>query len=441
MQLDSGELPPGTALPSVRQLARDRGISPFSAAAIYDGLVATGTIEARAGLGYFVASRREARPITTPAAQFAGDSIWERRREARSGRIEVDAGAGWLPESWLHAKALRAALRAVARQSRLRIAGYGSPLGLSELRALVANGLTARGIETNEDQVVMTQGASQALDLVVRECLSPADIAIVEDPGYRPTFEILRQRGVTLLSVPRTAGGPDVDALAKLLKRRRARALFVNTTCHNPTGTTLSSAVAHRVLELANRHDLLIVEDDIFADLAAHPVTTLASLDELNRVIYLSSFSKTISPALRAGYLVAAPKIVQRLARTKATTSLGSSELLEQVLLRVLTHGHYRRHLKALRTRLAAAHLKVARELQARGVELAFRPQAGLFLWAKLPSKDSVPKLWQLALNHDVLLAPGEMFRPDGRACPYWRFNVAHCDAPALYGFLEALRP
>src|SRR5262249_16311424 len=132
-------------------------------------------------------------------------------------------------------------------------------------------------------------------------------------------------------------------------------------------------------------------------------------------------------------------KWAQRLARAKVTSSLGSSELLEQLLLRVLTHGHYRRHLKFLRTRLAAAHLKIAREFQARGVELSFRPQSGLFLGARLPSAQSVGKLWQMALAHDVLLAPGEMFRPDGRASPMWRFNVAHCDAPPLYDFLDAL--
>jgi len=174
---------------------------------------------------------------------------------------------------------------------------------------------------------------------------------------------------VRVLGVPRTESGPDVDSLAKVLKRRRARCLFTNTTCHNPTGTTTSSATAHRVLELANRYGLTLIEDDIFADLVPHAGVTLASLDELQRVIYLSSFSKTISPSLRAGYLVATPILAQKLARAKVMSSLGTSELLEQLLLKILTHGHYRRHLKRLRERLAAAHLRVAREFEARGVE------------------------------------------------------------------------
>lgn len=438
-QIRAGELPPGTALPSVRQLARDRGISAFSAAGVYDALVALGLIEARAGLGYFVPVRRHAHSVSVASPVFPSDSIWERRREARAGSIAVDAGAGWLPADWLHGEGVKAALRALSRQPRLQLEGYGNPYGSSELRAHLVRFLEARGISATADQIVLTQGATQALDLIVRECIQPGDVVIVEEPGYPPTFEMLRQRGAKLFSVPRTASGPDVDALAKLLRRKRARFLFVNTSCHNPTGTTMSSATAHRVLELANRHDLLVVEDDIFADLAPQPVTTLASLDELNTVFYLSSFSKTVLPALRAGYVAAGSKWAQRLARAKISSSLGSSELLEQLLLRVLTHGHYRRHLKSLRARLAAAHLKVASEFQARGVELAFRPQSGLFLWARLPSTQSVGKLWQMALAHDVLLAPGEMFRPDGRACPLWRFNVAHCDAKPLYDFLDAL--
>jgi DNA-binding transcriptional MocR family regulator len=182
-----------------------------------------------------------------------------------------------------------------------------------------------------------------------------------------------------------------------------------------------------------------VVEDDIFADLAPSPGITLASLDELRRVIYLSGFSKTVSPSLRAGFLAGTPALVQKLARAKVVTSLGSSELLEHALLRALTHNHYRRHLRELRNRLGAAHQRVSRELEARGVELAFRPNAGLFLWARLRSRESVSKLWRTALSEDVLLAPGELFRPDGRASQHWRFNVAHCDSPALYRYLDRL--
>jgi DNA-binding transcriptional MocR family regulator len=330
-------------------------------------------------------------------------------------------------------------MRVVARRPVLRLQGYGNPLGLGELRTHIARLLELRGISASEDRIVLAQGASQALDLVVRECLKPGDVAVVEDPGYPPLFELLRYRGVQMLAVTRTDNGPDVDALARLLKRRRVRCLFTNTVFHNPTGTTTSSACAHRILELADRYDLTIIEDDIFADLAPRAQLTLASLDDLRRVIYISSFSKTLTPALRAGYLVAPAGWAPKLARAKVMTSLGSSELLEQLVLQILTHGRYRRHLRRLHERLAATHARVAQSFEAKGVQLAFRPQSGLFLWARLPSKDSVGKLWRRALSEGVLLAPGELFRPDGRATAQWRFNVAHCDTPTLYRFLEHL--
>jgi DNA-binding transcriptional MocR family regulator len=438
-QIESRLLRAGTHLPSVRQLARDRKISAFTAAEIYNTLVATGTLEARPGLGYFVPSSPEKTRDKPRLPEFPADALWERRRESGGQQIKVDAGCGWLPADWLYTDGVRRALRTVARSNDVGIGGYGNPYGFSKLRQHLASQMQLRGIEASEDQIVLTQGASQALDLVVRHSLASGDTAIAEDPGYPPFFELLRARGVKLLGLPRTQSGPDTEKLAQLLKRRRTKLLFTNTTFQNPTGTTTRPAVAHRLLELANQHDFTIVEDDIFAEFAPRPEPTLASLDNLHRVIYISSVSKTISPDLRVGYVVAPQATAQKLAQIKVMTSLASSELMEQVVLQILTDGHYRRHLEKLRRRLADAQVKVSQALESNRVDLAFKPQSGMFLWGKLPSKEPVGKLWRMALNAGILLAPGELFRPDGKATPYWRFNVAHCDEARLYKFLSAL--
>lgn len=113
---------------------------------------------------------------------------------------------------------------------------------------------------------------------------------------------------------------------------------------------------------------------------------------------------------------------------------------MEQVALRVLTDGHYRRHVERLRPSLAAAHATVIQALVTRGVEFAHQPMNGMFLWGRLPSREPVGKIWQRALDDGVLLAPGELFRPEGQATPYWRFNVARCESSRLYAFIEALR-
>ena len=437
-RIAAGALIAGQALPSVRRLARERGISAFTAAEVYNLLVAAGLIEARRGRGYFVAGAQPS-PVRTPGGGAAADALWERRLEACARPIVVDAGGGWLPAGWQYAEGIRRALRARAR-APLPAHGYGSPFGLEELRARFALQLRGRGVGIAEQQILLTHGASQALDLIVRSLLEPGDTVAVEDPGYPPTLELLRARGVRLLAIPRLAVGPDADVLAVKLRRRRVRALITNTTLHNPTGTSTELPVAHRLLELAERHGLLIIEDDIFAELAPVPPLPLAALDQCRRVVHVGSVSKTIAPSLRVGFLAAPADLVPRLARAKVLSALASSEIAEQLVLNVLTQPHYRRHLETLRRRLAASQVRVQETLLRRGVELPFRPAAGMFLWGRLPFRESVSQVWRAAAAAGVLLAPGELFRADGRATPWWRFNVAHCDGDPLAAFLTAPR-
>ncbi|MEI8297493.1 MAG: PLP-dependent aminotransferase family protein [Pseudomonadota bacterium] len=433
----SGELAPGMALPSVRRLARDRSVSAFTAAEVYNLLTAAGLVEARRGSGYFVAGSPAPTPLG-PSPGATADALWERRLEAGAQPILVDAGGGWLPEAWQFGSGVRSAMRSLARHPA-HSEGYGSPLGLLGLRSHFATQLRSRGLAVSTDQIVLTQGASQALDLVVRALLEPGDVVAVEDPGYPPTLELLRARGVQLIGIPRLVNGPDTEALGHALQQHPIRAFFTNTTLQNPTGTSTEVPVARRVLELAEQYGLLIVEDDIFAELSPVPVLTLATLDQCRRVVYISSISKTISPTLRVGYLVAPAEAAPRLVRLKTLSALASSELSERLVLDALTQPHYRRHLESLRRRLAASQQSVQEALLARGVDLAFRPAAGMFLWGRLRSRESVGKLWRTAAEAGVLLAPGELFRPDGRATPYWRFNVAHCDGGELGRFLDGV--
>jgi DNA-binding transcriptional MocR family regulator len=431
------ELTPGTGLPSVRQLARERGISTFTAAEVYNVLTAAGLVEARRGTGYFVAGRP---PVAMDAhtPRVTADAVWERRLEAHAQPILVDAGGGWLPQAWQYRQGIRSGLRSIARHE-LPLEGYGSPLGYEALRHHFIQQLATRGLGAHSDQIILTQGASQALDLTVRALLEPGDRVAVEDPGYPPTLELLRARGVRLVGIPRLQSGPDVDALAKALKRRAIRAFYTNTSLQNPTGTTTEPPIARRILDLAERHDMLVIEDDIFAELSPTAALTLATLDQCRRVIYVSSISKTVSPALRVGYLVAPPALAPKLARLKTLSALASSEISERLALEILTQPHYRRHLESLRRRLGTTQAEVQQALLGHGVELAFRPAGGMFLWGRLRSQHTVGRLWRSAVAAGVLLAPGELFRTEGQATPYWRFNVAHCNGDAMHQFLERL--
>ena len=434
----AGQSSPGDRLPSVRALARTHDVSPFTAARVYELLVAEGLIEARRGSGYYVARDAEAFGASgLPGPEPLVDSVWALRRDYDSQSLQVDAGCGWLPPEWLFGEGVRAALTQVARRPAVYAGRYGSAHGLRALRHHLARQLTLRGVECAEDQIILTQGASQALELVIRTMTRPGDAVLVEDPGYPYVLAMLHACGAHPVGVPRGDRGPDVNALDSLARQTQARLFITNTTQQNPTGTTTSLQVAHAVLRAAEIHDLTVCEDDIFAELPPDRTTPLAALDRLERVIYIGSFSKTIAPSLRVGYLAARSDRAERIARQKNMMSLSSSELMEHIVLAILTSGRYRTHLERLRRHLADARARVIRRFRDSGIEVA--PHGGgMFLWTRLPAADP-DTIRRRAGSQGILLAPGELFRPDNQPTDYWRFNVAYADDERLYAFLRGL--
>jgi DNA-binding transcriptional MocR family regulator len=441
--IDAGTLPAGARLPSVRELARERSVSLFTAAEALSRLTAEGLVEARAGSGYYVASRGvSASRSQTLAREPLTDSIYGLRAEhSREGapKIEIDAGCGWLEPQWCDTASVDRALRSFSRLSAAIPAGYGSALGLAALRTQLCKQLFARGIEAHEDQVLLTGGATQALDLIVSTLLKPGEFAIVERPCYPGLLALLRLHGVTPAFVSRTPSGPNVEELDAAAGRSKASVFFTNSTLHNPTGSTTSAAVAHAMLKVAARHGLTIVEDDLFWELSPRPPTTVASLDGLRSVVYVSGFSKSITPALRVGYLVGDRALVESIAATKIATTLGSSALAEGVVLEVLKSAGHRRHLPRLRQRLHDAHERVAASLKRAGFTLFCEPRAGLFLWAAAPADADVNRLASDAVARGILLAPEYLFGADAQRGGWFRFNVSYSDTAGLHEWLQSL--
>ncbi|TCP14895.1 GntR family transcriptional regulator [Crenobacter luteus] len=433
-----GLLPVGSRLPSVRALAKALAVSPFTVAEAYNRLSAQGWIEARPARGHFVAPRP--RPAAAPLMRAPVDEAWLIRRVYEDDALTLPAGGGWLPGDWLHEEGMRSALRQLARGPAERLTRYGHPQGLTALREHLAWQLALRGIEAPAAQIVLTHGASQALDLAIRLVVRPGDAVLVETPGYSNLLTALRAHGARLLPVPRTAAGPDPDALATLAEAHRPVAFFTNTQLHNPTGTCTKAATAFRLLQLAERFDFTLVEDDPFAELAASAGPTLASLDALRRVIYLGSFSKTISPALRVGFLAAAPATVTAVSQLKMAGALTSSPLNEAATLAIVTDGHYRSHLERLRDRLAEAQRRVADALEALGWRLFHRPAGGLFLWARAPDGVDAKALTDAAAAAGIALAPGAFYQSEEDAEAGWfRFNVACSLDARLFDFLAGV--
>ncbi|WEZ89974.1 PLP-dependent aminotransferase family protein [Pseudomonas sp. NyZ480] len=433
-------LRPGARLPSIRTLARDQCVSASCVIEAYDRLVASGWLEARHGTGFFVAERKPGLVLDDePTWGEGGDGRWRQFREGHDELVKL--GCGWLPAAWRAHEALTHAIRQVSRASAQDLFDYCPPLGLASLRQHLHKRLARQDINAGPERILTTQGASHGLDLLVRTLLRPGDTVLVENPGYFNLFNLLRQHQVRMLPVPRTVDGPCVATVERLLAEHRPRCLFVNSLYHNPTGTSLTPKVAYRLLELAREHDLRIVEDDIYADFQEGPATRLATLDSEQRVIYLASFSKTLSSSLRVGYMVADAPLLARLAELKMVTGIGTSRFAEQVVGQMLANGSYRKSTQRLRVRLGQHMARLLGQLEQFGWEVLCEPCGGMFVWARVPGLEFA-RLEQLAREHDVLLTPGSAFDYQGAPSPWLRINVAYGqDSRAQAFFQHAGRP
>lgn len=438
--VDDGQLRPGAKLPSIRQFAHAHGVSVYTVVDAYDRLVALGYFLSQAHSGFFVRSRTSPGPLSPGnAAQRSFDSMWYLRRIFESRALRSKPGCGWLPGDWLFTDGLRRSMRNLATED-VDLGGYGEPKGYLPLRQLVRDLLAAREVVLNADQVLLTQGSSQAMDLAARQLVRSGDVVLVDEPGYANLLFSLRFLGATLVGAPRTPAGYDLETLEARIVEHRPKVFFTQPRLQSPTGSSASLAHLHRVIQLAEKYDFIIVENDIYADLDPESRPSLASLDQLKRVIYISSFSKTISPNIRVGYVAANPELLEDLARLKMISGLTSSELTERLAYGALIDGRWRKHIKTLKERLAQGQQQLATRLLSLGFELFTEPKAGMFLWARHPAVQNATELAYKAAEQDILLGPGYLFSVDLEPSPWLRFNVAWAQDEVVFEFLAALK-
>ncbi len=431
-------LPPGAKLPSVRGLAASLHVSVSTVVDAYDRLVAEGAILSRPGSGFYVA--QQAAPFALaeagPKVDRAVDPFWVSRQSLETDDGTLKPGCGWLPPDWFPEKSLRRALRTLSRAESAVLTHYAAPLGLLPLRQLLARRLADRGIEAAPAQILLTESGTQSIDLVCRLFLEPGDTVLIDDPCYFNFHALLRAHRARLVGVPYTATGPDLEAFARIVAEARPRLYITNSGIHNPTGATLSPVTAHRLLKIADQFELTIIEDDIFGDLETVPAPRLAAFDGLNRVVEIGSFSKTLSAAVRCGFVVAPQPWIERLADLMIATSFGGGRMTAELVLHVLRDGGYRKHVDGLRTRLAEARSRVAKALATLGILPVLQPQAGLFLWCRLPAGIDAAALARAAMERGLVLAPGNVFSLSQTATDLMRFNVSQMSDPHVFALL-----
>jgi DNA-binding transcriptional MocR family regulator len=417
-------LAPGTRLPSVRECARRHGVSAYTVVAAYDQLQAQGLVEARRQRGFFVretmheAAKRPAKKSPAPLPISATTLM---RGMFQPPGAHPMPGLGTLPIEWLDLPMLSSAMRRVSGPAQIALQ-YGQPAGDPRLRAALSHRMADHGVIASPEQIITTVGATHALDVVTRTLVHAGDTVLVDEPGWSVEYARLAAMGLRVLPVPRGEDGPDLAVMERLILAHHPRLYVTVSVLHNPTGASLSLGTAHRLLKLAQQHDLHIVEDDSYASLAPAHLPRMAALDALERTIYVSGFSKILAPNWRVGFIAAPTALVDRFIDTKLLSTLTTPSLAEESLALCLEQGLLRRHAERVNAKLDAARGRTVKLAEQHGCHFAAPPR-GLFGWVDVGV--DTERLARVMLDDGWLLAPGAIFHATHRPTSLMRINFA----------------
>lgn len=347
---------------------------------------------------------------------------------------------------WLDLPEVASRILAAGRPVTLQ---YGATRGTRKLLEAIAGIMATRQVATDLEQLLVTTGSQQGLDHLGRVLIDPGDVVLVEAPTYTGAITAFTHLQATLVGVPGDAGGLIIDALDETWQRtraagRRVRVLYVVPNFQNPTGALMDLERRREVLAWAARRDLLIIEDDPYRDLYfdESPPAALRPMradDREGRVVYLSTFSKTLAPGLRVGWIDGPAAIVRRVELAKQATDLSAGTLDQQIVLDACTSGLLERHLPRLRAHYRGKRDALALALrQDLGETLGWTlPRGGFFVWAALPPGLDADALVPLAIEQGVLYVSGSAFHVDGGGTAWIRLSFS---SPAVERFGEGVR-
>lgn len=418
----SGRIPPGTRLPTHRELATREGLALVTATRVYAELAAMGLISGETGRGTFV------RDISVSPHQEAD------QRAFADGVVDLSFNYPSVPGQ---ADMLRNALRALASSGDLEtLLRYQSHGGRLHERASVALHLEQRGIEVPADQVLIVNGAQQGLAVAALAMLRPGDVVAVDALTY-PGFKVLAEtQRLELLPLPPGPDGPDLDALARLCVTRQIRAIYTLPTMHNPLGWVVSQESRERLVAIAREHGLLIIEDAAYAFLAEKPPTPLAVLAP-ESTIYVSGLSKNVATGLRFGYVVAPTQFVGTLERAIHATTWNTPALITAIATGWLNDGTVAR-LEEQKRADARSRQAVARKVLD-GLHFVGHPSS-YFLWLPLPEEARADQVAAALMRETISVSTAEPFATTRNAPHAIRLALGSVSLDVLADSLHKVR-
>ena len=436
-----GVLRPGEKLPSIRQACKTHGVSPITVTQAYHLLESRGLIEARPKSGYFVRARLGralpepgmSHPVGVSTALEVSDFIFQILDSVRDPAI-VPLGSSF-PDARLYPlDKLGRFLAAAARRLDPIATVTDLPPGNEELRRQIALRYLGHGASVSPQEIVVTSGAMEGLNLCLQALTQPGDLIAIESPTFYAGLQASERLGLKVIEIPsHPREGVSLDALADALRHHPIKACLFMLNFANPTGSCMSDEHRRALVALLHQHQVPLIEDDVYAELYFGREAPLCSkaADEEGLILHVSSFSKCLAPGYRVGW-VAAGRYATQVRRQKYATSLATAVPIQIALADYLKQGGFDNHLRQLRRQLAAQEAQLVAGIEAHfpnGIRLA-RPQGGYFLWLELPERVDALRLHAEALARGISVAPGPIFSAKREFSNYLRLNFGHPATP-----------
>jgi 2-aminoadipate transaminase len=450
----AGDLRPGDRIPASRELATMLGVHRTTVANAYAELESEGLIQGHVGRGTFIKGNGNGLKITPPAPAVlngANGIRWELLFADERGEEVLSRLTASVPENALSfvmarpaeehfpIEELQICVNAVLRREGTEVLKLGPSDGYPPLKEALLDLLRREGIAAKDENLLITDGCQQSLDLISKSFVRPGDSVILENPTYPGAVSIFNGARARCLAVPvrthaepGTSLGVDVEALEATLAANRVKLIVLTPDFQNPTGTSMPLASRRKLLDLAARYQVPVVEDHIYARLHAREerVPSLKHLDRANLVIHIDSFAKVAFPGLRVGWIVAPPAAIERLRQVKQTTDLHTDQLAQAVLAEFLRRGLFTKHVAKMRKVYASRLSALDEALRKHMPEETrwTRPEGGMCLWLELPPGFDASELLIHVKERGVLFAPGRYFYVQGPLPNTLRLGFAGLD-------------
>ncbi|WP_276876927.1 PLP-dependent aminotransferase family protein [Chryseobacterium joostei] len=446
-QIRKGILKAKDRLPSVREIKERYNLSTSSVQSGFESLMIKGLIESHPRSGYFVAEMKEGRAseVKTKLSPVVRDEVFMKNMMLTSKQTsEATSFNNAVPGDLLiPQKLILRTMQEVIREKGASLLRYYPSNGLEPLRKQIAQRMEIYGCTLNPEELIITDGALQALTIALSSATKAGDIVAVDSPCVFSVLEVITNLGLKVIEVPANDhNGFDLKCFQKACAENNVRALVVTPNFHNPTGIMMSDETKKELLRIAETHQVCIIENDIYSDLyfgEGRP-SSIKSFDHKGLVMIYSSFSKTLAPGIRLGWLYAGHHY-SRAERTKFVLGRTVSPIYQELVLKLLQEKRYERHLRSFRKKLhqqAVQLLDVLREYFPQD-SYFLQPQGGYSIWGQMPENMDMQKFYQYCEDHKVLFTPGDTFSLTDQYSHHFRIVFAERITPESIILLEKI--